>query len=301
MPASSSPTASSPTPNSPASSSPTPSSPASGSLLARRQLGRRLRALRKRAGKTLADVAVTGIGSETKLYRMETGQVAVRTGDVRDLCVLYGAADGLLDGLLALARASKQGSWQEDYEDVLIPGFGLFIDLEAAATTLQAYDPELVHGLLQTPDYSRAVIETGPINVGESQVRRELEVRAARQRATRERQPPLRITQILGEAALSRVIGSPEVMAAQVEQLRALNRLEQVEIRVLPWRVGSHPAIASGPFTIMDFADPADPDVVYLESITGARYLEQANHLRTYRRVWDILARQSIPLEEHLA
>jgi hypothetical protein len=257
--------------------------------------------LRKRAGKTLPDVAVTGIGSETKLYRMETGQVAVRTGDVRDLCVLYGAPDELLDGLLALARASKQGSWQEDYEDVLIPGFGLFIDLEAAATTLQAYDPELVHGLLQTPDYSRAVIETGIIDVTQAKVQQVLEVRAARQRATRERQPPLRITQILGEAALSRVIGSPEVMTAQVEQLRAVNWLEHVEIRVLPWRAGSHPAIGSGRFTIMSFAEAADPDVVYLESLIDARYLEQEDHLRRYRRVWGILAGQSVPLEEHLA
>jgi hypothetical protein len=257
--------------------------------------------LRLQAGKTQADVAITGIGSEVKLYRMETGQVSIRTGDVRDLCVLYGAPGELLDGLLALARASKQGAWQEDYEDVLIPGFGLYVDLEAAADMIRSYHPELVHGLLQLPDYSRAIIETGPMDVRESQVQRELTVRAARQRAARERQPPLRITQILGEAALSRVIGSPEVMAAQVGQLRALNRLEQVEIRILPWRAGSHPAIASGPFTIMDFAEAAEPDVVYLESITGARYLEQEDHLRKYRRVWDILAEQSVPLEEHLA
>jgi len=290
-----------PASHSPTPSSPTPSSPASGSLLARRQLGRRLRALRLLAGKTQADVAITGIGSEVKLYRMETGQVSIRTGDVRDLCVLYEAPGELLDGLLALARASKQGSWQEDYEDVLIPGFSLFIDLEAAADTIRSYQPELVHGLLQLPDYSRAVIETGIIDVHESQVQRVLKVRAARQRATLDRQPPPRITQILGEAALNRVIGSPQVMAAQVERLRALNRLEQVEIRILPWRAGSHPGIASGSFTIMDFADPADPDVVYLESIIGSRYLEQENHLRMYRRVWDILAEQSVPLEEHLA
>jgi hypothetical protein len=139
------------------------------------------------------------------------------------------------------------------------------------------------------------------MDVRESQVQRELTVRAARQRATLEQQPPPRITQILGEAALSRVIGSPQVMAAQVGHLRELNRLGQVEIRVLPWRAGSHPAIASGPFTIMDFADPTDPDVVYLESIIGSRYLEQEDHLRKCRRVWDILTGQSIPLEEHLA
>jgi transcriptional regulator with XRE-family HTH domain len=131
------------------------------SLLARRQLGRRLRALRKQAGKTQVDVEISGIASEAKLYRMETGRVPIRPGDVRELCVLYRAPEEMLDSLLALARASKEGSWQEEYEDVLLPGFGLFVDL-AAATTLQAYDVELIHGLLQVPAYSHAVIAAVP-------------------------------------------------------------------------------------------------------------------------------------------
>jgi transcriptional regulator with XRE-family HTH domain len=273
--------------------------PVSGSLLARRQLGRRLRLLRETARKTLEDVELSGAASHSKLYRIESGRTGVRPGDVRELCALYGAPEEALDPLLALARASKAGSWQEDYEDVLLPGFGLYVDLEAAAGTLQAYDPELVHGLLQVCDYTRAINATDP-EADELQQARWLEVQQARQRAALDRDPPLRVTQILGQAALTRVIGSARIMAAQVEHLRALNRLGQVEVRVLPWESGPHPALIGGGFMIMSFAAAADPDLVYLESQAAAHYLEQENQLRRYRRMWGILARQSVPLEEHL-
>lgn len=276
---------------------PRPGAPGPGSLLARRQLGHRLRLLRKAAGKTLGDVETAGIGSVSKLYRVESGQVAVRPGDVRELCVLYGAPDEALEGLLALARASKAGGWQEDYLDVLLPGFGLYVDLEATATTLQTYDAELIHGLLQTPDYTRAVIEAEFEFTGAEQAR-QLEARLARQCAAQDRDPPLWIAQILGQAALSRVVGSPEVMAAQMEHLRQLDRRENVEIRVLPWESGAHRALAGGAFTIMSYAEAADPDFVYVESLTGAQYLEEVPQLRAYRWLWDRLARKSIPLEE---
>jgi transcriptional regulator with XRE-family HTH domain len=304
MPVSSTPAPGSPAPGSPTSGRPVsgssvPGSTVTGSLLARRQLGRRLRALRKRAGKTMADVAITGISSEAKLYRIETGQTSMRTGDVRELCLLYGAPDDLLDGLLALARASKQGAWQEDYEDILRPGFGLYVDLEAAATTLQTYNSELVHGLLQTPDYARAVNAADP-DAGQAQQARWLEVQQARQRTALDRNSPLRITQILGQAALTRVIGSPEVLAAQLDHLRALNRREHLDVRILPWDSGAHLALMGGAFTVLSFAQAADPDVVYLESQAAARYLEQEGHLRRYRRIWAILAGQSVPLEEHV-
>lgn len=273
--------------------------PVSGSLLARRQLGRRLRLLREAARKTLEDVELSGIASHSKLYRIESGRTPVRPGDVRELCALYGAPEDALDGLLALARASRTGSWQEDFVDILLPGFGLYVDLEAAATTLQTYDPELIHGLLQTPDYARAVIEGEP-DIGKSQRAQRLEVLLARQRAVLDRDPPLRVTHILGEAALTRVIGSPEVMTDQLAHLRELDRLGHFEVRILPWNSGAHLALGRGEFTIMSFTGVADPDVVYVESVTTARYLEEENHLREYRRVWRILAGQSIPLEDHV-
>jgi hypothetical protein len=95
------------------------------------------------------------------------------------------------------------------------------------------------------------------------------------------------------------VIGSPEIKAAQLEQLRELNRCEHIQVRVLPWDAGPHQVLDMGGFTIMGFPADADPDVVYLEALTTARYLERENHLREYRRVWRILAGQSLPLEDH--
>lgn len=270
-----------------------------GSLLARRQLGRRLRLLRKAAGRTLEGVELTGIGSISKLYRIESGQVPVRPGDVRELCLLYGAADDDLDRLLALAKASKAGGWQEDYGDILLPGFGLYVDLEATATTLQTYDSELIHGLLQTPEYTRAIVAAAP-EVDRSQEPRVLQARRVRQRAAFDRDPPLRISQLLGEAALTRVIGSAETMAAQRDHLRELNRREHLEVRVLPWAAGAHRALAGGAFTIMNYVEAADPDFVYVESLTVARYLEKPRELAAYRRLWDILTGQSVSLEEFL-
>jgi transcriptional regulator with XRE-family HTH domain len=133
-----------------------------GSLLARRQLGRRLRLLREGARKTQEDVEISGIASHSKLYRIESGRTLIRPGDVRELCALYGAPEDVQDGLIALARATRAGSWQEDFVDILLPGFGLFVDLEAAAITLQTCDPELVHGLLQTAEYTWALCTANP-------------------------------------------------------------------------------------------------------------------------------------------
>lgn len=268
-----------------------------GSLLARRQLGRRLRELREAAGKTLLDVEVSGIGSQSKIYRIESGRTSVRTGDVRDLCVLYAAPEESLDGLLALARASKTGGWQEEYANVLKPDFGLYVDLEAGASTMHTYDAELVHGLLQHPDYAHVTM-TRDEPTDEKLLRR-LEVWRERRRAVFERPSPLRITQLLGEAALTRVIGSPDTMEAQLAHLRELDRREHIDIRILPWSTGVHPALMGGAFTILGFAAGADPDIVYLESLTTARYLEQESQLREYRRVWTTLTGQSISLREY--
>jgi transcriptional regulator with XRE-family HTH domain len=269
-----------------------------GSLLARRQLGRRLRLLREAARKTQEDVEISGIASHSKLYRIEAGRTLVRPGDVRELCALYGAPEDVQEGLIALARATRAGSWQEDFADILLPGFGLFVDLEAAAVTLQAYGPELIHGLLQTPEYTRALCTADP-DLGKAQIAQLLELRLARQKAALDRDPPLRITQILGQAVLTRVVGSPQITSAQLKHLRELNRCEHIQVRFLPWDAGPHPVLNMGGFTVMGFPADADPDVVYLESVTTARYLERENHLREYRRVWRILAGQSLPLEDH--
>jgi transcriptional regulator with XRE-family HTH domain len=172
--------------------------------LVRRQLGIRLKRLREKAGKTLADVeAASGVGSPSKLWRIESGRSSVRTGDVRELCALYEASNSVLEPLLALARATKSDGWSEDYDSAVRAGLGLYPSLETDASVIRAYNAELIHDLIQTPDYHRAVtaIEPAPSEFAQT--------RAERLTACFERASPCRFTAILGEAALVRQIEAP--------------------------------------------------------------------------------------------
>jgi len=273
--------------------------PIQGSTVIRRQLGRRLRKLRETAGKTERDVEEAGLASRTKLWRIEAGKVGVRIADVRTLCWLYGADQQTTDALAALAAGTSTQGWWEDYGDVVPDWFGLYVGLEAAAKEIRLYDPELVHGLLQTPAYVRAVYQAGSQPRDEVAIQRQIKLRHERQQILTNRKPPLRVTAILGAGVLARRVGGEEIMAEQVDRLRDLNRLRHVDIRVMPWDFGAHAAMHIGAFEILDFADPDDPPVVYLESHTGARYLEKPEELAEYRKVYDLILQKTVSIEEY--
>ena len=264
-----------------------------GPTLVRRQLGRRLRTLRETAGKTTSDVSV--VASRSKLWRIEEGRTTVRVGDARELARLYGADEETVDAIGLLAQGTRTKGWWEDYRAVVPDWFSLYIGLESSCNVLSTYHPELIHGLLQTPEYAREVITIdAPSDDGLSG---RLKMRMNRQRAALER-PDFVLRVIIGAGALSLVIGSPDVMAAQVEYLRVVNKRQNVDIRVLPWRVGAHLGL-NGAFTLMDFHDPDDPPVVYEESLAGARYLEQESQVAEYRRTFSLLSEQAVPIEEY--
>ncbi|MEN3307812.1 MAG: hypothetical protein V7603_4014 [Micromonosporaceae bacterium] len=270
--------------------------PISGSTVVRRQLGRRLRRLRDAAGKTAQDVDEAGLASEVKLWRIESGKTAVRIADVRALCWLYGADGPETDALAALAVGTSAQGWWEDS----VPGwFGLYVGLEAAATEIRLYDPELVHGLLQTSAYLHALYQDSGVEIDEGAVQRQIKLRQERQQTIATRTPPLRVAAVLGAGVLARRVGGDAVMAEQAAHLRELNRLDHVDIRVMPWDAGGHAAQHIGAFTILDFADPDDPPVVYLESHTGARYLEKEDELAEYRKIFDLIRRKTVPIEEY--
>src|SRR5437763_3034880 len=273
--------------------------PISGSTVIRRQLGRRLRRLRDTAGKTERDVEEAGLASRAKLWRIEAGRTNVKIADVRTLCWLYGADQQTTDALAALATGTSQQGWWEEYGDALPDWFGLYVGLEAAATEIRIYDPELVHGLLQTPAYLRAVYVDGGRGDDEVAIARQIKLRQERQQTITLREPPLVVTAILGAGVLARRVGGEPVMAEQIERLRELNRLPHIDIRVMPWEAGGHAAMHIGAFTILDFADPEDPPVVYLESHTGARYLEKPDELTEYRKVYELIYQKTVPIEEY--
>src|SRR6266496_3104141 len=151
--------------------------PISGSTVVRRQLGRRLRRLREVAGKTDRDVEEATLASRTKLWRIESGKAPVKVADVRALCWLYGADQATTEALASLAMATVAQGWWEDYGDSLPGWFSLYIGLEAAATEIYIYDPELIHGLLQTPSYLHAVYDAGIGEVDEVTVQKQIKLR----------------------------------------------------------------------------------------------------------------------------
>lgn len=268
--------------------------PVEGPTLVRRQLGRRLRALREAARKTAADVEY--VASRSKLWRIEEGKSPVRVADVKELARIYGADDTTIDALAALALGTTGRGWWEDFGDVLPHDLRLYVDLEASADEVKTFHPDVVDGLLQTPDYARAVEIGSGLDVEGATVDRVVAMRMQRQRVVLDGARSGRVTAVLGAGALARQVGSRRIMAEQIRHLRRLS--DRVEIRVLPWEAGAHPAMI-GQFTIFEFESADDPSVLYLETYVGARYVDTAPQVDHQRSIFARIHERSTPLEEH--
>jgi Domain of unknown function (DUF5753) len=230
------------------------------------------------------------------LKRIEAGQVAQRMADVRTLCFMYHADEATTEQLVEMTLITEN-AWWEDYSDLMPTGFRIYVELEAAADRVYSYDPELIYGMLQTPAYHRAVFEAEAWptpDAGERQVR----LRAERQRAAFDRTPPLQVTAVIGAGALARQVGGEEVMAQQRQHLLEMSRKPNVDLYVLGWDAGAHPAM-KGSFTVLGFDNSYDPDIVYLETVAGGRYIEQSDVLARYQQDFDRVRDQSVPFEEY--
>jgi transcriptional regulator with XRE-family HTH domain len=271
--------------------------PVIGQRVVRRALGRRLTRLRVAVDKTRREVADEKLGmSEATLHRIETGKVPVTVANVRALCWLYGADQSATDALAELALGTHQQEWW-DTSPVIPDWFKLYVGLEASASRIYSYDGEVVPGELQTDQYARAVFTAekpgDPQSVG-----RQVGLRLERQKTLFARTPPPQLITVLGEGAMIRPVGGPAVLAAQIEHLRHISRQHQIDIRVLPWSVGAHAAMA-GAFRVLESADPEDPDVVYLESHVGALYLEEPTEVEEYRRIFNLITCDSVPIDAY--
>ncbi len=277
--------------------------PVTGQRVVRRALGRRLTRLRTASGMSRRDVVDARLGiSEPTLHRIETGKVPVTGANVRALCWLYGADQGITDALADLALGTSQQEWW-DASPVIPEWFKLYVGLEASAARMFGYDGEVVPGELQTPEYARAIFGAeqpadGAEQPADSELgERHIKLRMQRQKTLFARNPPIHLVTVLGEGALTRPVGGEQVMKGQIEHLRRLSREDTVDIRVLPFSVGAHAAMA-GAFRILEFDDPDDPDVVYLESHVGALYLEEQFEVDEYRRIFDLIGKDSVPVGE---
>ena len=262
-----------------------------GPTVPRRQLGRHLRALRNQAKLTTKLAAQALEWSEPKLWRIETGQTALRSLDVEAMCRVYGASAEVTQGLMVLARETKAVGWWHTRDDVIPDWLDLYLGLEEAASRLQWYDSELVPGLLQTAAYARTVITADQPDLGGEEVTRRVQARLARQALLIRVTAPLSAEVLLGEAVLRRPVGGPQVMAEQLNQLADAALLPNVSIRLVPLRSGLHRGVLSGPFVILRFpvngdGQESEPPVVYVPGFTGALYLEQPTEIRRYQEVY---------------
>ncbi|WP_432988411.1 helix-turn-helix domain-containing protein [Dactylosporangium sp. CA-233914] len=258
-------------------------------------LGAHLRRLREAQGVTREDAGWEIRSSESKISRMELGRVGFKERDVADLLTLYGVDDPEeRTRLLALARDANNPGWWHRFGDVLPNWFQSYLGLEAAAALIRTYEVQFVPGLLQTKDYARSVVLLGHGRAKEDEIERRVELRMQRQQILTRPDAP-RLWMVVDEAALRRPIGGLDVMRGQVEALLEINStLPNVRLQVIPFNAGGH-AAAGGAFTILRFPDEDLPDVVYIEQLTSALYLDKRDDVDLYAEAMERLCVEARP------
>ncbi|MET7358749.1 helix-turn-helix transcriptional regulator [Streptomyces sp. NPDC005562] len=272
-----------------------------GPAVRRRQLGAELRALRSEAGLTSSEAAALLGWHQSKVSRIETGRSGVKASDVRLLLAAYRVKDSRRSELLiAIAGADETGAgrqhWWRAYRDLLPATYRDFISLESQASGVRTLETSVVPGLLQTPDYARAVTRAALCGLPEKQVDALVEVRLARQDVLRA-DPPLRLSVVVDEAVLHRPVGGRPVLAGQLARLREVSQLSHVRIQVLPFAAGEHAGLI-GSFVIFSFPAIADLDVVVLDHLTSSLYLERKEDLQAYTEAFNSLQAQALSPEE---
>lgn len=266
---------------------------AGGPTVQRLVLGNQLHQLRESRGITAEQAAEAIRGSHSKISRMEHGRVGFKERDVADLLTLYGVSDSEeRAALLNLARQANTPGWWHAYADILPSWLEPYVGLEAAASVIRTYQIQLVPGLLQTEDYARALIQQGSAAT-EDQVGRRIELRVSRQEVLSGPNPP-QLWAVVDEGALRRPVGGRDVVRGQLEHLIEMADHPSVTLQILPFTAGSHSAMG-GPFTILRFAEPDLHDVVYIEQLTSALYLEKPSEVDSYLEVMEQLCLQAEP------
>src|SRR5713226_438957 len=221
-----------------------------GSTVPRRQLGRYLRDLRNHERLTVRRAAELLEWSEAKIWRIETGQTSLRSLDVEAMCRIYGASPELTEALMGLAKETKARGWWHSYGDVIPEGFDVYIGLEEAVSSLSWYESELIPGLLQTEAYAHTLIEADNPGVDVEEIDRRVHLRLARQALLTRVTAPPRLDVVLNEATIRRPVGGTAVMREQLGRLVEASELANVSLKIMPFGVGLHYGIMSGPFVI---------------------------------------------------
>ena len=258
----------------------------------RKRLGIELRRLREQARLSCETVGQRLDCSGTRISRLETGRISVRPGDVRELLAVYGVTGDRADTLVELAREARRKGWWHRFGPVTPSWLEPYLGLEAEAARLRDFQSMVLPGLLQTEDYARAILRAAPGAGPGDDVDQQVALRMERQTVLDGSAPP-ELCLVLSEGALRVEVGGPGVMRAQLGRLAEVAGRGTVTLQVLPAGAAAHVHPIS-PFTILDFADPADPPVVYTEHLTGSLVLEDPDEVRLYRMVFDRLRAEAL-------
>ncbi|MGI8331997.1 helix-turn-helix domain-containing protein [Actinomadura scrupuli] len=279
-----------------------PTDPVDGSMLDLRQggptvlrmlLGAQLRRLRIASGLSREEAGAEIRSSDSKISRLELGRTGFKRRDVADLLALYGVDEADREALLSLALQANTPGWWHNYSDLLPSWFEVYIGLEEATSVIRTYEVQFVPGLFQTEDYARAVILLGHGAASATEIERRVDLRIKRQTLLTKPGAP-RLWAVVDEAALLRPLGGRDAMRHQLQRLIEISELPNVTLQIVPLRAGGHSA-AGGPFTILRFAEPELPDVVYMEQLTSAIYLEKRDETTPYMEVMDRLCVEAEP------
>ena len=247
---------------------------------------------------TCEDVAEHLECSTSKISRIETGRVRVSPRDVRDMLDLYRVPEPQRDSLVQLARESRQKGWWHAYSDGAQPQLTTYLGLESAASEMRIYRINRIPGLLQTEDYTRALLATGMVRTPPPDQQQHFALLAERRRQAQADPPTVWV--VLDEAAVRRQVGGPEVMRAQIERLIELSAARHMFLQVIPFGGGAHVAM-DAPFVILAFPDRADPDVVCIGYATGMLWVEDIAEVSTYNMIFDHLQAAALSFDESVA
>ena len=263
------------------------SNPEQNPTLRARRLALELLRRREAAGLTREEAARQLEWSTSTIFRIETGRSRPQPGNVRVLLELYGVSGPERDGLIRLAREARQPGWWHSFRDVLPNPYEVFIGLEAGAASIRNFEPVVVPGLLQTEEYARQMSRGGPRELDRDDIERRVQVRMERQRILPREDRP-RLWAVIDEAVIRRAVGGSEVMREQLRHLIDSAEQGKTTLQVVPFSAGAH-AGTTGPFIILDFPEPTDPAVVYVETLAGDLYLEERADVDRYTLAFDRL------------
>lgn len=270
--------------------------PESGPTVLRILLGTQLRRRREEKGISREAAGYQIRASGSKISRMELGRVSFKYRDVADLLTLYGIEEGAeREMLLDLVTRANSPGWWHQYSDLLPDWFEPYIGLEDAASLIRTYEVQFIPGLLQTENYARHLFTVGHPGAPADEIERRVGLRMARQRLLSRGNPP-RLWAVIDETALRRRIGGQEVMRAQLQRLIDVLAQRNVTLQVMPFQAGGH-AAEGGPFTLLRFPEPELPDVIYVEQLTSALYLDRRDDVDRYTEVMERLGVDSEPPE----